>query len=98
MLEIRSGSDLGTPGLVCYTRPMKTVNLYEAKTQLSRLVQEAVLGEDIVIAKNGEPMVKLVPIRPYKRSEHLGTCAHMFSGPIDWEKFDEPLDEFEEYT
>ena len=41
---------------------MKQVNLHAAKTSLSRLVDEAVNGEDIVIAKAGKPMVRLVPI------------------------------------
>lgn len=41
---------------------VKTVNLYEAKTQLSRLVDEAAAGEEIVIAKNGVAKVKLVPV------------------------------------
>ena len=48
----------------CYTRtwgPMK-VNMLEAKSQLSRLVKEALAGKDVVIASNGEPMVKLVPV------------------------------------
>ena len=39
---------------------MKQVNLYEAKTNLSSLVDEAAAGEEIVIAKNGKPMAKLV--------------------------------------
>lgn len=39
------------------------VNMLEAKNQLSRLVKEALAGEDIVIASNGEPMVRLVPVR-----------------------------------
>jgi prevent-host-death family protein len=41
---------------------MKTVNLHAAKTQLSKLVEEAAAGEDIVIAKAGRPMVRLVPV------------------------------------
>jgi prevent-host-death family protein len=40
------------------------VNLYEAKTQLSVLVDRAAAGQEIVIAKNGKPMAKLVPYRP----------------------------------
>ena len=43
---------------------MKTVNIHEAKTHLSRLLQRAADGEDIVIAKAGEPMVRLVPYVP----------------------------------
>jgi prevent-host-death family protein len=38
------------------------VNMLEAKNQLSRLVKEALAGEEVVIASNGEPMVKLVPV------------------------------------
>ena len=38
------------------------VSLYEAKTRLSALVDQAAAGEEIVIAKNGKPMAKLVPI------------------------------------
>jgi prevent-host-death family protein len=38
------------------------VNMLEAKNQLSRLVKDALAGEDVVIASNGEPMVKPVPV------------------------------------
>jgi prevent-host-death family protein len=40
-----------------------TLNLYEAKTQLSALVDDAAAGAEIIIAKNGKPMAKLVPYR-----------------------------------
>ena len=42
------------------------INLYEAKTQLSKLVDRAAAGEEIVIAKAGKPMARLVPIEPEK--------------------------------
>jgi prevent-host-death family protein len=42
----------------------RTVNLYEAKTQLSALVDAAAGGEEIVIAKNGVAKVRLVPVLP----------------------------------
>ena len=45
---------------------MKSVNLYEAKTQLSGLVEDAASGEKIVISKNGVPRAMLVPL-PKKR-------------------------------
>ncbi len=45
------------------------VNMLEAKNQLSRLVKDALAGHDIVIASNGEPMVRLVPVA---RRGHLG--------------------------
>jgi prevent-host-death family protein len=45
------------------------INLYEAKTQLSSLVERAAAGEEIVIAKNGRPMAKLVPL-PAQTPKH----------------------------
>ncbi|HVV02340.1 MAG TPA: type II toxin-antitoxin system prevent-host-death family antitoxin [Verrucomicrobiae bacterium] len=51
---------------------MKTVNIQAAKTHLSRLVEEAVAGEDIVLAKAGKPMVRLTPIQPKSRKRKLG--------------------------
>lgn len=41
-----------------------TLNLYDAKTQLSSLVDMAAAGEEIIIAKNGTPMAKLVAFKP----------------------------------
>jgi prevent-host-death family protein len=43
-----------------------TINLYEAKTNLSKLVERAAAGEEIVIAKAGKPKAKLVPYKPTK--------------------------------
>jgi prevent-host-death family protein len=40
----------------------EVVNMHQAKTTLSRLVERALAGEEIVIARNGEPLVKLVPV------------------------------------
>lgn len=48
---------------------MKQLNLYEAKTHLSALVDEAAAGEEIVIAKNGKPCARLVALaEPAKRA------------------------------
>jgi prevent-host-death family protein len=41
---------------------VELVNIYEAKTQLSRLVDRAAAGEDIVIGRAGKPLVRLVPV------------------------------------
>ena len=51
---------------------MRAVNVQQAKTQLSRLLEEAVAGEDIVIAKAGRPYVRLVPCPPEKLPRRLG--------------------------
>jgi prevent-host-death family protein len=59
----------------------RQVNLYEAKTNLSQLVEDAAKGEEIIIAKNGKPMAKLVVVdaanseQPEKRA--LGQWAHL---------------------
>jgi len=46
-----------------------TLNLYEAKTQLSALVDQAAAGAEIIIAKNGKPMAKLVAFKPGVRRQ-----------------------------
>ncbi len=46
---------------------IRTINLYEAKTQLSALVEEAAAGTEIIIAKAGKPRARLVPVRPSLR-------------------------------
>ena len=46
--------------------------MLEAKSQLSRLVKDALKGEDVVIASNGEPMVRLVPIASRSRLRGWG--------------------------
>jgi prevent-host-death family protein len=48
---------------------MKLVNMHSAKTHLSRLVEEAAGGEEIVIAKAGKPVARLVPIGAKKPSK-----------------------------
>jgi prevent-host-death family protein len=42
---------------------MEIANIHEAKSRLSKLVEQAMNGEEVVIAKAGQPMVRLVPIR-----------------------------------
>jgi len=51
---------------------VKTINIHEAKTQLSRLLEEAARGEEIVIAKAGRPYVRLVPCLPERTPRTLG--------------------------
>jgi prevent-host-death family protein len=50
----------------------KTVNLYEAKTQLSKLVDEAADGAEIVIAKAGKAKARLVPLEKARRARRPG--------------------------
>ena len=51
---------------------MKVVNIQEAKTHLSRYVDEAAAGEEIVVAKAGKPLAKLVPYQPAVLKRQLG--------------------------
>ena len=74
---------------------MKQVNLYEAKTDLSALVEAAAAGEEIVIAKNGKPKAKLVALTPADkpRKFNVGFGAH-----YGWklpENFNDPDPEIE---
>lgn len=46
---------------------MQVVNIHDAKTQLSKLLEQVQAGEDVVIAKSGTPIVRLVPYAPPKR-------------------------------
>jgi len=53
------------------------VNMLEAKSQLSRLVKEAMEGEEVVIANNGEPMVRLAPIARNAHFAQLGQAEEI---------------------
>jgi prevent-host-death family protein len=68
----------------CYTvaEAAMKVNMLEAKSQLSRLVKEALEGEDVVIASNGEPMVKLVPVARKGRLRGWGKLKKL-AGSVD---------------
>lgn len=68
---------------------MSQVNVHEAKTQLSRLLERAHAGEEIVIAKNGEPYARLVPLEAPK-----ARAPGLLKGRVD-EAFFEPLPEDE---
>lgn len=68
---------------------MTIVNIHAAKTHLSRLVDAAAKGEEVVIARAGKPVARLVPFEaPKKPDRVLGTMAGQFTIPAD---FDAPL-------
>ncbi|MGH8726876.1 MAG: type II toxin-antitoxin system Phd/YefM family antitoxin [Burkholderiales bacterium] len=67
---------------------MEQVNIHEAKTHLSRLVDQVAAGAEIVIAKAGKPLAKLVPYEPAKPKRQFG----LYKGKIKIAKdFDAPL-------
>lgn len=66
---------------------MKTVNMHEAKTHLSRLVERAARGESFVIARAGKPLVKVVPLDTPDCSERrrLGFMVGEIQTPDDFD-------------
>jgi len=70
---------------------MDQINLYAAKTKLSELVDRAAAGEEIVIARHGRPVARLIAYRPRARKRRkLGLLAGKWDIP---ENFDDPLPE-----
>jgi prevent-host-death family protein len=66
-----------------------TVNLYDAKTNLSKLVDRAAAGEEIIIAKAGKPKAKLVPYQPSRKKRRFG--QNLLGITYIAEDFDAPL-------
>jgi prevent-host-death family protein len=78
---------------------MRQVNIHEAKTHLSKLVEEAAAGEPFIIAKAGKPMVMVTPLQqePKKEQRRLGFMRGKFKVPEDFDTMfaDEIADMFE---
>lgn len=76
---------------------MEIVNIYDAKTRLSQLVDQAAAGEDVVVARNGKPLVRITRLDP-KRPIRFGVLkgevriAADFDAPLP----DDVLAQFEE--
>lgn len=66
---------------------MRTVNMHEAKTHLSRLVDRAAKGEPFIIAKAGKPLVKVVPLDepPARAKQRFGFLRGQISVPDDFD-------------
>ena len=65
-----------------------SVNVHEAKTHLSRLLEQALAGEEVIIMRSGRPLVRLTPILAPPQKRVLGTAKGQFVVPHD---FDAPL-------
>jgi prevent-host-death family protein len=67
---------------------MRTVNIHEAKTHLSRLVDRAAKGEPFIIAKAGKPLVKVVPLGalPSEKVRRLGFMKGQIAVPDDFDR------------
>ena len=73
---------------------VKHFNIHEAKARLSELVQKAMLGEEVIIARDNKPVAKIVPYRPARRRK-LGSAKRkiLYIAP----DFDAPLEDFKDY-
>jgi prevent-host-death family protein len=67
---------------------MRTVNMHDAKTHLSRLVEKAAKGEGFIIAKAGKPLVKVMPLdgREGVTPQRLGFLAGEIAVPDDFDR------------
>jgi prevent-host-death family protein len=68
---------------------VRTVNIHEAKTQLSKLVDQAVNGEPFVIAKAGKPLVKVTALDAPAAPRRLGFLAGEITVPDDFDRMGE---------
>jgi len=76
---------------------MIEVNIHEAKTHLSRLLKRVMMGEEVIIAKAGKPVGKLVPYQARTEDRVLGRDRGLFEvpGDFDAELPEEVLRDFE---
>ncbi|GIK61368.1 MAG: type II toxin-antitoxin system Phd/YefM family antitoxin [Ignavibacteriota bacterium] len=73
---------------------MTQVNIHEAKTNLSKLIDKVLKGESVIISKSNKPVVKLVLVDEMKNKRSLGTAKESIKISED---FDAPVNEFKEY-
>jgi antitoxin (DNA-binding transcriptional repressor) of toxin-antitoxin stability system len=73
---------------------MSQVTVNQAQTQLSRLIEKVLAGEEVVIVKGKVPLVKLVAVRNGKAGRRIGADKGLIEIAED---FDAPLDDFKEY-
>jgi prevent-host-death family protein len=68
---------------------MKTVNIHEAKTHLSRLVEAAAKGEPFIVAKAGKPLVKVIAVDAPPTPKRLDFMRGQFTVPDDFDTMDQ---------
>jgi prevent-host-death family protein len=64
---------------------METVNIYDAKTRLSQLVDKAASGEDVVVSRNGKPLVRITRLDVPKRRIKFGVLKGKLAIPADFD-------------
>ena len=74
---------------------MSTFNIHTAKAHLSELIQKALLGEEVILAKDNRPLAKIVPLSSARPKRCIGLAKGLIKISPN---FDEPMDDFEDYT
>jgi prevent-host-death family protein len=69
------------------------VNVHQAKTHFSRLLHRVAMGEEVIIAKAGKPVAKLVPIHSKKRKFQFGSAKGEFEVPDDFNETDPEIED-----
>jgi prevent-host-death family protein len=70
---------------------MQTVNMHQAKSQLSALVQAVLDGEDVVIAKAGTPVVRLIPFQDVRAPREPGRLKGQIRIAADFDAVDDEI-------
>lgn len=73
---------------------MQQITVNEASQHLSDLIEAAISGDEIIIMRDNQPVVKLIPVLPVKIRPKFGSAKGMIKMSDD---FDEPLEELKEY-
>ena len=73
-------------------KKQKPVNIHEAKTHLSKLLKRVLNGEEVIIARAGQPIARLSPLQPKRGKRVPGSAKGMFTMTDD---FDAPLPDLE---
>jgi len=64
---------------------MQTVNIHEAKTQLSRYIDQAATGDEVIIARAGRPVARLVPLQAVNKARQLGLGKTIYTLPTNFD-------------
>ena len=72
------------------------VNVHQAKSQLSKLIERALAGEEVIIARNNKQAVRLEVLPETRHKRRLGALKGLVKKMA--EDFDEPLDDFKDYV
>ena len=77
---------------------MTTITIQEAKDRLSELIHRLTPGEEVIITEDDRPVARLVPAAPPSEPRKVPRLGTLRGTVLSMEHFDDPLDDFKEYT